>query len=107
MCTGSSSASGASTPVRPTRTWIFTSRVVAAVGAHLYARAKRGRPWSDPLNDWAKDISYAAGQLPVCDDLFSRSVLIAIPPVLTQEQVQRIIDSYTKVIREVCSSEGQ
>ncbi len=56
MCTGSSSASGLSTPVLPTRTWIFTSRVVPAVGAHLYARAKRGRPCSDPsASCWANE----------------------------------------------------
>ena len=46
--TGSSSASGLSTPVLPTRTWISRSFVTADVGAHLYARAKRGRPCSEP-----------------------------------------------------------
>ena len=46
--TGSSCAHGLSAPVRPTRMWIFTSFVFAVIGAHLNARAQRGRPWSAP-----------------------------------------------------------
>ena len=36
-------AQGLSAPVRPTRTRISSSRVTAVIGAHLYARAHRGR----------------------------------------------------------------
>ena len=46
--TGSSCAQGFSAPVRPTRTWILTSLVCARSGAHLYARAQRGRSCSAP-----------------------------------------------------------
>ena len=46
--TGSSCAQGLSAPVRPTRTWIFSSFVCAVIGAHLKARAQRGRPCSAP-----------------------------------------------------------
>jgi dTDP-4-amino-4,6-dideoxygalactose transaminase len=60
-----------------------------------------GRPWSDPLNAFAKDISYGHGTLPVCDDLFARSVLIAVPPVLTQDQVQKIISIYRTAAAEL------
>ena len=41
--TGSSIAHGLSAPVRPTRIAILSSRVVAVIGAHLKARAQRGR----------------------------------------------------------------
>ena len=47
-CTGSSSAHGFSAPVRPTRMWIFRSVVIAVEGAHLKARAQRGRSCSAP-----------------------------------------------------------
>ena len=50
-----------------------------------------GRPWTDPLNAFAQDISYAKGTLPVMDDLFERSALIPVPPVLTAETCDRII----------------
>ncbi len=46
--TGSSWAHGLSAPVRPTRMWIFSRRVVAVIGAHLKARAQRGRSCSEP-----------------------------------------------------------
>ena len=36
-------AHGLSAPVRPTRIMILFSRVVAVIGAHLNARAQRGR----------------------------------------------------------------
>ena len=41
--TGCRIAHGLSAPVRPTRIMIFSSRVVAVIGAHLNARAHRGR----------------------------------------------------------------
>jgi hypothetical protein len=46
--TGSSIAQGLSAPVRPTRIAILFRRVVAVIGAHLYARAQRGRSCSEP-----------------------------------------------------------
>jgi dTDP-4-amino-4,6-dideoxygalactose transaminase len=53
-----------------------------------------GRPWSDPLNEWAKDISYAKGTLPVMDDLIERSNLITVPPQLTEQTCDRIIEIF-------------
>ena len=53
-----------------------------------------GRPWSDPLNEWAKDISYAKGTLPQMDDLIARSSLITVAPALTEEACDRIIEIY-------------
>jgi hypothetical protein len=46
--TGSSIAQGFSAPVRPTRIAILSSFVCAVIGAHLNARAQRGRSWSAP-----------------------------------------------------------
>jgi len=46
--TGSSIAHGLSAPVRPTRIAIFSNLVVAVIGAHLNARAQRGRSCNDP-----------------------------------------------------------
>ncbi len=46
--TGSSSAQGLSAPVRPTLMWMWRSVVTAVEGAHLYARAQRGRSWRAP-----------------------------------------------------------
>jgi dTDP-4-amino-4,6-dideoxygalactose transaminase len=53
-----------------------------------------GRPWSDPVNEWAKDISYAKGALPRMDDLIERSSLIPVPPQLTEQACDRIIEIY-------------
>ena len=46
--TGSSCAHGLRLPVRPTRMWILFSLVCAVIGAHLNARAQRGRSCSAP-----------------------------------------------------------
>ena len=46
--TGSKIAHGLRAPVRPTRIAIVSSFVSAVIGAHLYARAQRGRSWSAP-----------------------------------------------------------
>src|SRR5260221_2180666 len=53
-----------------------------------------GRPWSDPLNAFQKDISYAKGALPQMDDLIERSCLITVPPQLTVETTNKIIEIY-------------
>jgi 8-amino-3,8-dideoxy-alpha-D-manno-octulosonate transaminase len=54
-------------------------------------------PWTDPRNKANKKISYDKGTLPVCDDLISRTILLAIPPVLTDEDLQDISDAWHKV----------
>ena len=60
-----------------------------------------GRPWSDPLNEFAKDYSYAKGALPQMDDLIERSCLITVPPALTEEDGKRIIDIYHESARKI------
>jgi len=53
-----------------------------------------GRPWSDPLNEWAKDIDYHNGLLPQMDDLIDRTCLITVSPQLTPEICDQIINIY-------------
>ena len=73
-------------------------------GLHIYynnvslvekrSSSPAGRPWSDPLNAFAADYSYARGTLPGVDDLIDRSSLLAIPPVLTDEAIDRIAQAF-------------
>lgn len=49
-----------------------------------------GRPWTDPLNSFAAKYEYGKGALPVLDALLDRSSLLAIPPVLTDQAIERI-----------------
>ncbi len=60
-----------------------------------------GRPWSDPLNAFARDISYAKGTLPVMDDLFERSSLIPVPPILSAETCDQIIDIFREAAAKI------
>lgn len=50
-----------------------------------------GRPWSDPDNAFASDYTYHKGTLPEADDLFSRTSLLEVPPVMTPEIAERVI----------------
>jgi len=52
-------------------------------------------PWTDPRNAFAQEINYQKGELPQLDDLADRSVLIPVPPVLTAEACERIIEIYS------------
>ncbi len=60
-----------------------------------------GRPWSDPLNEWAKEIDYHKGLLPQMDDLIERSVLLTVPPALTPETCDRIIEIYHDAAQQI------
>jgi 8-amino-3,8-dideoxy-alpha-D-manno-octulosonate transaminase len=53
-----------------------------------------GRPWSDPLNEFARAYEYGKGTLPVLDSLVDRSSLLAIPPVLTDDAIERIAQAF-------------
>jgi dTDP-4-amino-4,6-dideoxygalactose transaminase len=55
-----------------------------------------GYPWTHPANQ-DSDYDYGRGALPSLDDLVSRSALLCIPPVLTNEDVQDIVQAYHKV----------
>jgi dTDP-4-amino-4,6-dideoxygalactose transaminase len=60
-----------------------------------------GRPWSDPLNDFHKDISYEKGTLPQMDDLIARSSLIGVAPVITEEACNRVIDIFQEAAANI------
>ena len=80
-------------------------------GLHLYYNnvsltEKRGvnaagRPWTDPLNAFAADYSYGKGTLPQTDDLFARTSLLEVPPVLDQATADRIIEIFKTTAREL------
>jgi 8-amino-3,8-dideoxy-alpha-D-manno-octulosonate transaminase len=53
-----------------------------------------GRPWTDPLNAFAREYDYHKGALPRLDDLIERTELFAVAPALTEERCARIIQAY-------------
>jgi len=59
-----------------------------------------GCPWTDPLNEFAKDYSYDKGTCPVVDDLVCRSSLLAIPPTLTEEICNRVVEEFEKAAKK-------
>lgn len=59
-----------------------------------------GRPWTDPLNEFAKDYSYDKGTCPFEDDLVSRSSLLSIPPTLTDEICDHVVAEFQKAAKK-------
>lgn len=55
-----------------------------------------GFPWTLTENS-GSDVSYTKGTCPVADSLFERSILIAIPSCLTEQDEQDIIHAFKKV----------
>ncbi len=80
-------------------------------GLHLYYHnlslvAKRGTnargyPWADPANAFAQDYEYGKGSLPQADDLFARSSLLAVPPSLSEDAADRLVDIFTEQARSL------
>lgn len=63
---------------------------------HKRSNSPDGFPWTHPLNR-DSGYNYEYGVLPVMDDLFSRSALLAIPSVLNDGDVNDIIKAFRKV----------
>ncbi len=59
-----------------------------------------GRPWTDPLNEFAEDYSYDKGACPFEDDLMVRGSLLSIPPTLTDEACDRIVKEFQKAAKK-------
>ena len=59
-----------------------------------------GRPWTDPLNEFAKDYSYDKGTCPFADDLVACGSLLSIPPALTDEVCDRVVEEFQKVAKK-------
>lgn len=84
---------------------------MTAWGLHLYYNnvslvekrglTSAGRPWTDPLNAFAQDYTYAKGALPQSDDLFSRTSLIGVPPVTTMETVDEIVAIFRQCAKDL------
>jgi dTDP-4-amino-4,6-dideoxygalactose transaminase len=81
-------------------------------GLHLYYRNKSlvekasvdpgGFPWKLAENSKLQH-SYAKGSCPVADDLFERSILLAIPSCLTTRDEDDIICAFRKVLAQMLS----
>jgi 8-amino-3,8-dideoxy-alpha-D-manno-octulosonate transaminase len=80
-------------------------------GLHLYYNVaslvnKRGlsrvSPWQLAENRASAGVSYAKGSCPHLDDLFSRTVLLCVASILTDQDVEDIIEAYGKVAAVVC-----
>jgi dTDP-4-amino-4,6-dideoxygalactose transaminase len=60
-----------------------------------------GRPWTDPLNTFAQDIHYEKGTLPHMDDLIERSIMITVPPQLSEDVCDQIIEIYHNAAKQI------
>ncbi|MEX2541993.1 MAG: aminotransferase class I/II-fold pyridoxal phosphate-dependent enzyme [Trueperaceae bacterium] len=60
----------------------------------------RGYPWADPANAFAAHYSYRKGELPRADDLFARSSLLAVPPAMSDDEVEAIVEIYHECARD-------
>ena len=58
---------------------------------------KKGFPWQLAENTHSKP-NYAKGTCPVADSLFERSILLAVPSCLTDEDEQEIIHAFRKIL---------
>ena len=84
---------------------------LSSFGLHLYYNVpslvkKRplnasGYPWSAPENAFAESYRYEQGVLPVADDLFSRSSLISVSPVLSDSARDEVIEIFWRCAHEL------
>lgn len=80
-------------------------------GLHLYYNnpslvekrglTSRGYPWTDPANAFAEAYGYGRGTLPRADDLFARSSLLAVPPKMSLEDADAVVDIYHRCARDL------
>jgi dTDP-4-amino-4,6-dideoxygalactose transaminase len=83
-------------------------------GLHLYYNnlslvnkssiSATSRPWSDPLNAFAREYEYQRGALPVMDGLIDRSSLLSIPPMLPLESVDKVAQAFTSAVADIRAS---
>lgn len=84
-----------------------TNVIMTDWGLHIYSNIVslvnktstdgKGFPWTLAENRSSK-LQYAKGTCPVADDLFERSILIAIPSCLTETDEDDIIHAFRKVL---------
>ncbi len=61
--------------------------------------AENDFPWDHQANEFAKNYEYGEGALPVCDDLSSRSGLLAVTSCLTDNDIGDIVTALKKVAK--------
>jgi dTDP-4-amino-4,6-dideoxygalactose transaminase len=81
--------------------------VMTEWGLHIYynitslvnqtSSDKKGFPWKLAENAHSKP-NYVKGSCPVADSLFERSILLAVPSSLTDEDEQEIIQAFRKIL---------
>lgn len=77
-------------------------------GLHIYynnlslvekrSQSSAGRPWTDPLNAFAANYTYAKGTLPVLDGLIERTSLLSIPPTLSAKVIEKIAKEFRRAV---------
>jgi len=82
----------------------FGNLMLTEMGLHLYYNNlslvnkipthSSGRPWNDPLNNFASDYYYGKGALPRTDQLLERTQLLYVSSVLTDEAIGKIVDIF-------------
>ncbi len=55
-----------------------------------------GRPWSDPLNEFALSYAYNKGEAPFSDDLFARSAIVPVSPELTDQNIEKFLEIFVQ-----------
>lgn len=68
---------------------------------HKRSNSRDGMPWTHPANAFAESYDYNFGALPACDDLHTRSALLAVASSLTDADVDDIVTAFRKVARVV------
>ncbi|MGV0714434.1 DegT/DnrJ/EryC1/StrS family aminotransferase [Mycolicibacterium sp. XJ662] len=66
---------------------------------HKRSNSADGMPWTHPANVFAADYRYAAGALPLCDELRSRGALLTVGSTYTDTDIDDIIGAFRKVAR--------
>ena len=84
---------------------------LATFGLHLYyevaSLANRvgtnatHYPWTAPENEFALGYAYGKGTLPRSDDLFARTSMLNVAPVLTEESCSAIVEAFRISARDI------
>ena len=65
------------------------------------SNCSEGFPWTHPDNQFAKEYAYTKETLPVASDLAERSAILAIPSILTEQDIEDVINAFYKVANRI------
>jgi dTDP-4-amino-4,6-dideoxygalactose transaminase len=68
---------------------------------HKRGTTAAGFPWSSPENAFAAEYDYGIGTLPTTDDLFERSSLLAVPPVLGPGACRTVVEAFERSAQDL------